>query len=232
MKRLLAAALVAGGMLAGTVSTAHAVVVQFSSEWGPVTFTYDETTPPDPCCGLVTPLYFTGMLTIGDTTWTGYSDIFPPFGTTSARLKFTAGLAGDTSPPTLDDFDFSSIPDDAIDPQFAVLPPPGVPGGPFPEMQVLFHLSTIDSALPQSAGQFRNASITSSLIYTAVYSYVVGPSGGIEEGLLARGSTSIDTGFNGTISPVPLPAGAWLLLSALGGLGGFAGWRRRKAAAA
>jgi len=33
------------------------------------------------------------------------------------------------------------------------------------------------------------------------------------------------------IPPVPLPAGAWLLLSALGGLG-FAGWRRKKAVAA
>jgi len=32
-------------------------------------------------------------------------------------------------------------------------------------------------------------------------------------------------------APVPLPAGVWLLLSALGGLG-FAGWRRRKAVAA
>ena len=33
------------------------------------------------------------------------------------------------------------------------------------------------------------------------------------------------------VDPIPLPAGAWLLLSALGGLG-FAGWRRRKAVAA
>ena len=34
-----------------------------------------------------------------------------------------------------------------------------------------------------------------------------------------------------TVSAVPIPAGAWLLLSALGGLG-FAGWRRKKAVAA
>jgi len=33
------------------------------------------------------------------------------------------------------------------------------------------------------------------------------------------------------VAPVPLPAGAWLLLSALGGLG-FFGWRRKRLAAA
>ena len=34
-----------------------------------------------------------------------------------------------------------------------------------------------------------------------------------------------------SLSPVPLPTGVWLLLSALGGLG-FAGWRRKRVAAA
>ena len=34
--------------------------------------------------------------------------------------------------------------------------------------------------------------------------------------------------LTGPIPPVPLPAGVWLLLSALGGLG-FAGWRRKVA---
>jgi len=41
-------------------------------------------------------------------------------------------------------------------------------------------------------------------------------------------STEISTMW-AQVTPVPLPAGVWLLLSALGGLG-FAGWRRKRVA--
>ena len=51
--------------------------------------------------------------------------------------------------------------------------------------------------------------------------YLNGP---ISEGTFGAGTIT-------SVNVVPLPAGAWLLLSALGGLG-FMGWRRKKAVAA
>jgi len=72
-------------------------------------------------------------------------------------------------------------------------------------------------------------------IAALLYELTVGADG---TATVTFGSSFIDYGLplsiNGfqltDVAPVPLPAAAWLLLSALGGLG-FAGWRRKRVAA-
>ena len=73
-------------------------------------------------------------------------------------------------------------------------------------------------------------------ITTALYAFTVG-SGGTAS--ITFNTTAAVPGQHMSINgfqltgpaPVPLPAGAWLLLSALGGLG-LTGWRRKRMAAA
>ena len=93
-------------------------------------------------------------------------------------------------------------------------------------------ISIVASGIDTSGGTSPTA------ITTALYTFIVGEAG--TASITFNYPTSLPgdgikhmtiNGFQLTdVAPVPLPAGVWLLLSALGGLG-FAGWRKRAVAA-
>jgi hypothetical protein len=123
----------------------------------------------------------------------------------------------------------------------------GAPGGNLINTGIAGSTVT-DNALPGllkfSFSDSDGGSIINGGLFTPFTSFAVYILAGAQSAyLLFNDSAQVDADFddmiikvaitgNGTISTVPLPAALPLLLSAFAGLGGVAGWRRRKQAVA
>ena len=226
MKRLFAATLVAGGMFAGFVSIASAASLTTNpGSWGAVVtfgaFEYaNETAITDQFAaegvtfdGSSALRYFT--LTPDTLSWGGVTQgiLFNP-AIPAQDTGFEDLIMDFTSPVSAAGFNLR-----AADATLA----------PTMEFSAYLGLTLIESfqsvvpltndATPEQFYGFEG------FIFDRIVISMLDP----VLGAPCCGANLDNVSFN--VAPVPLPAGVWLLLSALGGLG-FAGWRRRKAVAA
>jgi hypothetical protein len=217
MKSLFAAALVAGGMLAGTISTASAAVV--AADWlvaGDGLIVRDTDTSLDWMSLTAT----NGLSFNYVNSQLGSSGAFSGFRFASGaevvdffERNFSLDLSESASHP------ISGVADSGIIQASLAM------GNIANEWNSAFPYGFAGMISESHASPYEMVQYIGAMDAIDLYGYSIYWDA-VEHGHLVNQQSSYIGSYLVRVTPVPLPAGVWLLLSALGGLG-FAGWRRK-----